>query len=935
MTLPASESQMPEFGDIHHATMGCISEFESCLSIKLLMTEGWAESRLADLNLWASGVGALASPNASLDRRLRFQPKPRLVLINLLLTLQEFISSCRMHVMNETHDKKENIDNEAESETAPVSPAESTLELTLGDDSNPTGSSASWFTALAYSLKTASDTSTDSSVGDELDDPHSEVTLKKAMKDVDDILDQLIMLGFAIRKSGTVARLRKADSSFEPNENEDLRKHLEFILLNSAAGRQKYSEESVENTTEKRMREVTPEQQHLILANLRRRHRFRYARRHQQKLDQFTIDTLVAMSKPLVHTTEEHQGTTPRLNRSPTSDDGKSLPTEDFSSTTPSNAPPKNLQGPEMSATTPSVPEGDILQIAIPMAAAASRVSVSVATMHYPSPPPISQQMRGFKCPCCYQTLPEMFQNWSRWRKHLMEDLCPYTCPFPKCPRPEVLYISRAAWRDHVLQSHGAGENWECLACVGTGMPNTFLSAEGFVSHNRTKHTDTISEDQIIALQNTCRKIIPPNIAQCPLCPWPQDEKETPDAVANLEHVGNCIHEFSLNALPWAESLVGDATDPSNPALRAKVEEWLKSTEEKDSADIQKINIKTFVFFPTQPLPIKQEWAYIPEEYFAESSKKSSEVERGSLSLDSDVPEVRGTYSDDMSDKTSKEISEQMTAEEFQASMIQFISDTGLDYLFEEGDQFLETVAKKAAELQGMVDNQLKTKQIQDIANLALYQIVFYCDNTFSMVQGNRYIDQIEFVRRAARLSTLLVPEGYGTGLLFINDRREIDPKLNVKQLEEIMKTTTLGGKTRIGTRLEEKILKPLVYDVIKQGEKLERPILIFCIIDGCASGETRTHFKEAIINCIEFLTENNYPTQTVRFQISRIGDDSSAMDFFQELREDDELVDWLFCTSQRLDEGFRNFDPDDDDLEQWILQTLMGPIASLGSIID
>ncbi|QYS93868.1 hypothetical protein H0G86_001233 [Trichoderma simmonsii] len=930
MTLPASESQMPEFGDIHHATMGCISEFESCLSIKPLMTEGWAESRLADLNLWASGVGALASPDASLDRRLRFQPKPRLVLINLLLTLREFISSCRMHVLNETHDEKENIDNEAESKTAPVSPAESTVGLTLGDDSNPTGSSTSWFTALAYSPKTASDTSTDSSVGDEVDDPHSEVTLKKAMKDIDDILDQLIMLGFAIRKSGTVTRLRKADSSFKPNENEDLQKHLEFILLNSAAGRQKYSEENVENTTEKRMREVTPEQQHLILANLRRRHRFRYARRHQQKLDQLTINPLVAMSKPLVHTTEEHQGMTPRLNRSPASDAGKSLPTEDIPSTTSSNAPPKNLQGPEMSATTPSVPEGDILQIAIPMAAAASRVSVSVATMHYPSPPPISQQMRGFKCPCCYQTLPEMFQNWSRWRKHLMEDLCPYTCPFPKCPRPEVLYISRAAWRDHVLQSHGAGQNWECLACVGTGMPNTFLSAEEFVSHNRTKHIDTISEDQIIVLQNTCRKIVPPNIAQCPLCPWPQDEKETPDAVANLEHVGNCIHKFSLNALPWADSLVRDTTDPSNPALRAKVEEWLKSTEEKKSADIQKINIKTFVFFPTQPLPIKQEWAYIPEEYFAESSKESSEVEWGSLSLDSDVPEVRGTYSDDMSDKISEEISEQMTAEEFQASMMKFINETGLDDFFMEGDQFLEMVAKKAVELQGMVGNQLKTKHIQDITHLSLYQLVFYCADSGSMKQGTRIADQIEFVRRAARISTLLVPEGYGTGLRFMNDTRQMELKLNVEQVEEIMKATKAGGKSRIGTYLKQKILQPLVYDVINKGAKLERPIFIFCITDNVIIGETVNSFRNAIINCYKFLIEYKYHPNAVRFQISQIGNDSGATDFLETLRNDEALEDMLFCTSQRLDEACRTFYPNEGDFEQWILQTLMVPITSL-----
>lgn len=242
-------------------------------------------------------------------------------------------------------------------------------------------------------------------------------------------------------------------------------------------------------------------------------------------------------------------------------------------------------------------------------------------------------------------------------RKHLVEDLCPYTCPFPECSVPEALYTSRATWRDHVLQSHGAGQNWECLACVGTKIPNKFSSAEEFVSHNRTKHIDAISEDQIAVLQDTCRKIIPPNIAQCPLCPWPQDEEAVPDAVANLEHVGICIHEFSLYALPWAESLAVDAIDQSTPALRKKVEEWLKSTctKKKKSVDIDKIDIKTFIFFPTQPLPTKQECAYIREEYFAESSNESSQAERGTLSLDSDLPEARGTYSNDIPDKASEE----------------------------------------------------------------------------------------------------------------------------------------------------------------------------------------------------------------------------------------------------------------------------------------
>lgn len=148
-------------------------------------------------------------------------------------------------------------------------------------------------------------------------------------------------------------------------------------------------------------------------------------------------------------------------------------------------------------------------------------------------------QMRGFKCPCCYQTLPEMFQDRSRsryvtvqatflhgviihfrkaidvCRKHLAEDLCPYTCPFLDCPRAEVLYISRTAWRDHVLGNHGAGEYWDCLACAGTGTQDTFLTVGAFVRHNRTQHQDTISEDQIINLQESCRKVALPNISQC------------------------------------------------------------------------------------------------------------------------------------------------------------------------------------------------------------------------------------------------------------------------------------------------------------------------------------------------------------------------------------------------------------------------------------
>ncbi|UKZ72835.1 hypothetical protein TrVFT333_000472 [Trichoderma virens FT-333] len=282
------------------------------------------------------------------------------------------------------------------------------------------------------------------------------------------------------------------------------------------------------------------------------------------------------------------------------------------------------------------------------------------------------------------------------------------------------------------------------------------------------------------------------------------------------------------------------------------------------------------------------------------------------------------------------EISEHTTAEEFQASMMKFINDTGLDYFFEEGDPFLQIVANKAVELQGKTENQLRTEQdIQDITKLALYQPVFYCDDSGSMKQGTRQADQIDLVRRVARISTLLVPEDHGAGLLFINDKRTLNPNLNAEQVQDIMKATKASGKTRIGTQLETKILKPLVYDVINSGEKLKRPILISCITDGCASGEVEDKFKETIIECIQFLKDHDYPAQAVRFQISQIGNDSAAANFLQKLKDDDNLEDVLFCTTQRLDEEYRKFNENEEDLERWLLQTLMGPITSLGSGCD
>ncbi|KAI1125775.1 hypothetical protein F5Y10DRAFT_294354 [Nemania abortiva] len=596
---PASEPR-----EIYNETEACIRSFENCLSVELLTEKGWAESRLADMKLWASTVGALTQPRSSLDRRLEFQPNPRYVLISLLRTLQEFVDICCVLALAQT--RREEADNDPRFDKSFALPTAGTLAPTINSDSSGDPNSTIPSATIDPGPETDS-TSVGSDASEGRDEDHLEGMLQKGMKNTEGVLDQLMMLGFAIRKSGTATRLRKADSSFDPGDLEavgkflrslplgarrdsptelieqewqtvfpnasqcppiayidqmkDLqvfREHLQVVLIRDARIRRKREKGDKDVTSNDRMQakndpsDLSPKQNHLILANLRRRHRFVYAKRHQQKLDRVVSTQKQPRFVSKAPVPKYHEDAAPEDSRL------QAVRDRSVSAKPPSIKVTPLLESSVptyLSETDPSAAGREILKkISLTSQVTASHVSISVARLHYPSPPPRIEGVKSFKCPCCLQTLPEMFRDELRWKKHISEDLCPYTCPFEDCSSPEALYVSRAAWREHVLAAHGASKYWECLACAGTETPSTFSTAGELVTHTTTDHKDTMSEDQILDLQSRCLKITPPNISECPLCPWPSGVTGEPDAAANLEHLASCIHEFSLRALPWAEA---------------------------------------------------------------------------------------------------------------------------------------------------------------------------------------------------------------------------------------------------------------------------------------------------------------------------------------------------------------------------------------------
>ncbi|KAI9367894.1 hypothetical protein BJX61DRAFT_547065 [Aspergillus egyptiacus] len=217
MSSIADTSSTPIFD----ATAACRRTFKGAKAVARLMRQEWAENRMADFNLWATGAGASASGKASLDYRLQDNREARTIIVNLLLMLDILLQQC----IEEAHEDEE--------------------EDKVKD------------TALSQEKSTR-------------------------MVDVEDSLNQLTRLTLAIRKAGTKSRLLKADASFDPDSPQicALRRHLELLLLVSP----NTSKTSASSSQQLNPARLSPVQRRLIEANLLRRNRFLYAQRHVQKM---------------------------------------------------------------------------------------------------------------------------------------------------------------------------------------------------------------------------------------------------------------------------------------------------------------------------------------------------------------------------------------------------------------------------------------------------------------------------------------------------------------------------------------------------------------------------------------------------------------------------------------------------------------------------
>ncbi|KAK4222783.1 hypothetical protein QBC38DRAFT_460027 [Podospora fimiseda] len=471
-------------------THNCIPLFRALKDASGAPTAGIVENRLADFRLWADDVGALAKPGASLDSRFQSRPHDLALVKGVLVMLADFL-----------------------------------------DESIP----------LAEQSCSVDDT----------------------LVNIDSAIMNLAMIGMAIRQTGRASRSRRADQSFRPDDHTEFRKHLECIVLlrpnpDQPAFQWPRPADSIPSESadafSARLASLGPSklnilQKRLIEANLRRRHCFLVAQRRSQRMTQ-------------VRTQQKTTNTQKYPVRATVSALSNLTSTETDASIRIPHAPSPSkpvVQAPASIAilSKASTAEGTLQYKSVKRhmpQIARSQISFIAADTEFPMAPAPCESQLVRKCPCCCQSLPsQIFESPTEWKRHLIEDLCPYTCIAEQCPTPQLLFASRKAWETHVEKDHPT--QWQCALCQEK--PILLRLAQHIEDHITTYHPEELLSSSLSTLISWS-EVQRLGIRSCPLCSsyGPEDSTEL------VDHVVRHTYEFALRSLPWADSPEEDLDKP-------------------------------------------------------------------------------------------------------------------------------------------------------------------------------------------------------------------------------------------------------------------------------------------------------------------------------------------------------------------------------------
>ena len=225
--------------------------------------------------------------------------------------------------------------------------------------------------------------------------------------------------------------------------------------------------------------------------------------------------------------------------------------------------------------------------------------------IRYPAPPRLGPKSRAFPCPYCGILLPRMFaDDRSEWRfvhtilrrypstdiearTHVQHDIAPYTCLLSNCPTSNRLHVNEEAWQDHMHNDHNLAPHWECIFpnCPRHKDGTVYATEAQYASHFHETHHPAPGITGNSRFFELCVKTSPVEIAACPLCDWMEKHGKDLSRDMLLEHVAEHVHEFALRSLPEVRDCdYGVDEEEIRDATRRFVTLDIESSDDQSSA---------------------------------------------------------------------------------------------------------------------------------------------------------------------------------------------------------------------------------------------------------------------------------------------------------------------------------------------------------------
>lgn len=188
-----------------------------------------------------------------------------------------------------------------------------------------------------------------------------------------------------------------------------------------------------------------------------------------------------------------------------------------------------------------------------------------------------------------------------------------------------------------------------------------------------------------------------------------------------------------------------------------------------------------------------------------------------------------------------------------------------------------------------------------DLAQVCLFDIIFYIDNSGSMSSEGRLKDLHQFLSLFMQINVSSNP----LKVRIMNNHEIIKSNLlnmgidlnNITtqgQLDTLFDVMSVSGVTPLATNLDRLVLGPEV----EEKKVLTKPLLIIIFTDGAPYGDGTSTLQKSIRRCQSKLTNLGYSPKSVCYQIAQIGDDRAAGEYLDSLDDDRLIGDVIDCTS-------------------------------------